>query len=30
MSGILPQAFLKLNLFSPNQIHATVAHAGQE
>jgi pyrroline-5-carboxylate reductase len=27
MGGILVQAFLKNNLFSPDQIHATVAHA---
>ena len=27
MGGILLQAFLKQNLFSPDQIHATVAHA---
>ena len=27
MGGILLQAFLKQNLFAPDQIHATVAHA---
>ena len=27
MGGILLQAFLKQNLFAPEQIHATVAHA---
>jgi len=27
MGGILVQAFLKQNLFAPDQIHATVAHA---
>jgi len=27
MGGILLQAFLKQNLFNPNQIHATVGHA---
>ncbi|MGA3265022.1 MAG: pyrroline-5-carboxylate reductase [Terracidiphilus sp.] len=27
MGGILLQAFLKQNLFAPNQIHATVGHA---
>src|ERR1039457_524830 len=27
MGGILLQAFLKQNLFSPDQIHATVGHA---
>src|SRR5580700_7314665 len=26
MGGILLQAFLKQNLFAPDQIHATVAH----
>ena len=29
MGGILLQAFLKQNLFAPDQIHATVAHAEQ-
>ena len=27
MGGILLQTFLKQNLFAPEQIHATVAHA---
>ena len=27
MGGILLQAFLKQNLFAPDQIHATVGHA---